>query len=52
MKKICRPGAADAMKTSLLVGYLRNDRGTSLQLHFEQFDIDPDAICLSLHKDI
>jgi hypothetical protein len=52
MKKICRPGAADAMKISLLVGYLRNERGIALQTHFEQFDIDPDPICLALHKDI
>uniref|UniRef100_A0A914XYV6 Secreted protein n=1 Tax=Panagrolaimus superbus TaxID=310955 RepID=A0A914XYV6_9BILA len=52
MKKICRPGAADAMKTSLLVGYLRNERGISLQTHFEQFDIDPDSICLALDRDI
>jgi hypothetical protein len=52
MKRICRPGAPEAMKTSLLVGYLRSDRGTALQLHFEQFDIDPDPICLALNKDI
>ncbi|KAE9554879.1 hypothetical protein FO519_001907 [Halicephalobus sp. NKZ332] len=41
----CGKSASDSFKTSVTVGYLRNERSEALHLHFEQLDIDPDSHC-------
>ncbi|TMS36211.1 hypothetical protein L596_003434 [Steinernema carpocapsae] len=50
LEKQCGLTSAEALKISLLVGYLKQERKDELESHFEGFGGEDDPLCTALHK--
>uniref|UniRef100_A0A7E4VU39 Secreted protein n=1 Tax=Panagrellus redivivus TaxID=6233 RepID=A0A7E4VU39_PANRE len=52
LTETCGPNASEALRVSLLVGYLNRERSEALNQAFKALYVDADPICIAMHTDI